>query len=123
MLNISNIQRVMLILMLFYSLSVQAAGNYLLTSQQWAIPRSATTVLVMPAMHHVMRGMSKDSMAQLVILYPGGEEGILWAHDVKGWLISLGISSRRIEIQPGSRNPQILEFKINPGNVSAYSGK
>jgi len=54
--------------------------------------------------------VSKDQ--SLIVRYPGGEVGMLWASELKGWLISLGLSSERIDTQAGSLNHNELELHV-----------
>lgn len=66
-------------------------------------PRSADTVMRMEAVTGAVRAWHRASGAVLVILYPGGEEGTLWAAQLHDWLVALGIPSDRIERIPGGR--------------------
>ncbi len=93
-------------------------AHLVLTQQQWSIPRTAESILTMPAIHKVMNRLlhnkqSGNNQYSLVIRYSGGEEGMLWASELKGWLVSLGLASAYIELQPGSRNKQEIELSIN----------
>lgn len=81
---------------------VAADNSYVLTQEQWSQPKRVETVLQMSAINRVLSDFSKSPGSQLLILYPGGDEGTLWAHELKAWLVSLGLSSRHIELQPGS---------------------
>ena len=50
--------------------------------------------------------------AVIEIRYPGGESGILWASELRDWLISLGIPSDMIITQSGSPNGDELIMQI-----------
>ncbi len=86
---------------------------FALTQQQWSVPRTAESVLAMPAVHKVVNSLLDKKGYALRIRYPGGEVGILWASELKGWLVSLGLASGYIELQPGGLNVQEIELSIN----------
>ncbi len=87
--------------------------HFVLTQQQWSVPRTAESVLGMSAIHYVMKKLADKSDYVLHIRYPGGEVGMLWASELNGWLVSLGLASSSIELQPGSLNEQEIELSIN----------
>ena len=85
----------------------------IITQEQWSIPKSAESILQMPALMTVMNKLIKANENTLVIRSPGGEIGILWASELKAWLVSLGLSSKRIELQTGSFKSDELELFVN----------
>ena len=85
----------------------------IITQKQWSIPKSAESILQMPALIAVMKKLTKGKTNTLVIRSPGGEMGILWASELKAWLVSLGLSSKRIELQTGSVKSDELELFVN----------
>lgn len=86
---------------------------FVLTAQQWNIPRQESTVRQMPALQKSLRAFEAGGpRSKLVIKYPGGDEGTLWAHELRGWLISLGVSSPRIELVPGSARSDQIEIHV-----------
>lgn len=90
-----------------------AANNvYILTSEQWNVPREVGTILSMPALQQAMQEYQVKQANQLLIKYPGGDEGTLWAYELRGWLVSLGIASEHIELIPGAAKPGQLEISI-----------
>lgn len=96
------------------SAGVMAADSYVLTQEQWSVPRRVETVLQMPAIKQILTVVDKAPASRLRILYPGGDEGTLWAHELKAWLVSLGISSRQIELRPGSAESAAIEIQVEP---------
>ncbi|MGD8782782.1 MAG: hypothetical protein PVG75_00010 [Thioalkalispiraceae bacterium] len=86
--------------------------NFILTAQQWNIPRSASSILGMQALQDAMRAFQSTENNRLLIKYPGGDEGTLWAYELRGWLVSLGVASDHIELIPGSGNPEQLEIMV-----------
>ena len=94
--------------------SVQARDKpYLLTDVQWNVPRTESAILSMPTLQSVMKAYQADQTTnRLLIKYPGGDEGTLWAYELRSWLVSLGISSNHIELVPGARNVNQLEIFV-----------
>lgn len=88
------------------------AGEYQLSTQLWNVPRSAETVLAMPPLQKTMQELREQAQAHLMILFPGGDEGTLWAHELRAWLISLGLASEKIELVPGSPDPQTIQLRV-----------
>ena len=87
------------------------ADNYLLTAEMWARPRSGKAVLAMPPVRDVVQKLIQTSGSHLLIRYPGGDEGSIWAEELQGWLISLGIEPTLIEMRPGS-TPEYIELQL-----------
>ena len=105
--------KVQLILFLTMSgLSHAGEQPHVLTAQQWNVPRQASSILSMPALQSAMQEFQTNEANQLLIKYPGGDEGTLWAYELRGWLISLGVSSNQIELIPGSSKIDQLEISI-----------
>ena len=101
------------LVILFVGIGAQAADQtYVITAEQWAVPRRAETLLRMPTVAAAMQELRKHSRSHLRIRYPGGDEGTFWAHELRGWLVSLGISSQRIELSPGSANDDVIELDV-----------
>lgn len=112
------------ILLVFINTSVVfAESRHIITAEQWAVPRSAEVLINMPAVKNAINNMQVLPGSQLLIRYPGGDEGALWLSELRSWLISLGISSQRIESTPGSEANQIELDVISatPGTTNQRS--
>jgi len=84
-----------------------------LSAELWARPRSGASVAAMPPVRESVRALlSAKPGATLVIRYPGGEEGSLWAEELYVWLISLGIDADLMDLRPGSTEPDQIEMYI-----------
>ena len=89
-------------LLLSLSGLVQAEQQFLLTEAEWSRPRSATVVKNYPAVQQLMKAWLKEPQKQSIELrYPGGEEGSLWAQEVKDWLVAMGVPSEKLQTYPG----------------------
>jgi hypothetical protein len=85
---------------------------FILKASEWNVPRTSEAILAMPALGQTVKVYSKNPKAQIQIHYPGGDEGTLWATELRSWLVSLGIASQHIELLPGSRDPGQLELEV-----------
>ena len=95
-----------------HSLLYAETNTHILTSQQWNIPRDASSIIEMQAIRAAMQEFQSNKNSKMLVKYPGGDEGTLWAHELRSWLISLGLSEKFIELVPGSGNPGQLELVI-----------
>lgn len=99
---------------------LQAAESpFLLSYAQWAVPRQGEALRAMPALRHAMDELRDRPAGRLLIRHPGGEQGVLWAHELQSWLVALGVGSQRIELRPGSPEPTALSLEVVPGRVIA----
>lgn len=89
----------------------RVATPYILSAEMWARPRSGQTVLNMPPIRSAVAQVLKRKNSYLLIRYPGGDEGSIWAEELQSWLIALGIEPVLIEIHPGSM-PEQIELQI-----------
>jgi len=88
------------------------ASTHILTSEQWNIPRQAAAIIEMPALRAAMQEFQSSKDNKILVKYPGGDVGTLWAHELRSWLISLGLSEKFIELVPGSSDPNQLEIIV-----------
>ncbi len=95
--------RILLLTALLSLVSAPLAGeiSQTLGAELWAQPRDGDSVRRFAPLREVVAALQQDPEARLLIRYPGGEEGTLWAHELRGWLVSLGVASRRIDMIPG----------------------
>jgi hypothetical protein len=89
-----------------------AESRWSLSDEQWARPRSGVSLIGMEPLPDVVRHLHASEERRLLIGYPGGEEGSLWAHELRSWLVALGIPSQRIQLLSGSQQVGVLELRI-----------
>lgn len=87
------------------------ADHYVLTAEMWARPRTGQAVLAMPPVRAAVQNLIQTADSRLLIRYPGGDEGSIWAEELQSWLISLGIEPTLIEMRPGS-TPEKIELQL-----------
>ncbi|WP_303901927.1 hypothetical protein [Thiohalomonas denitrificans] len=88
------------------------ANPQAITAEEWAQPRNGEALLNHSALSNAVSSILDDPDARLQIRYPGGDEGNVWALEVRAWLVALGIASDRIELVPGSSAPDLVELQI-----------
>lgn len=103
---------IFMIVVWFFSANTLAADIELLHANEWSVPKQTSTLLAMPAVHKSMQKLQKNVNSLLKIKYPGGDEGTLWANELRSWLIALGLSSQRIELIPGSAISTTIELEV-----------
>lgn len=69
-----------------------------LTRDLWAHPRSGFYVAKLDALNPLIRRFNAQAEGRIVIRYARGDEGSLWAAELRAWLVALGIPSTRIEL-------------------------
>lgn len=83
-----------------------------LTRELWTCPRSGFYVAQPDPL---IRRFNAQAEGGIVIRYARGDEGSLWAAELRAWLVALGIPSTRIELAPMAQaeNAHIIENHRN----------
>ncbi len=90
-----------IVLALISPLLAQATET--ITASEWTRPRAGETVAHLPGLAAIVNKSQQTTQKHIVIRHPDGEEGILWAEELRGWMIALGIASTRIRVTAGSK--------------------
>jgi hypothetical protein len=104
----------LLIMMICGSVSAVESVQ-IITADDWARPRSGESLVQMPALKQTVRDyLSKGAggAQQILIRHPRGEEGVLWAEELRGWLVSLGVPSDDVVVSPESTRVDALELAV-----------
>jgi hypothetical protein len=84
-----------------------------ITAEDWARPRTGESLVQMPALQRTVRGYLGDRRGQRILIrHPQGEEGVLWAEELRGWLVALGIPSTDIEVSVDSTRIDAVELAV-----------
>ncbi len=67
----------------------------------WAMPRHADQLLTQTPLKVAAQQLWVEPDAYLVLHYPDTESGEVWGLELQAWLVSLGISSDRVELRAG----------------------
>lgn len=85
----------------------------IITAEDWARPRTGESLVQMPALTRTVRGYLGDNRRQRILIrHPRGEEGVLWAEELRGWLVALGIPSMDIEVSADSTRNDAVELAV-----------
>lgn len=106
------------VLAMALSLSMPAAycaEVELLRRGDWPRVRSGETVVGLAPLRRAVANFDALSHPRLIIRYPGGDLGNAWAFEVRDWLVSLGIGSQHIVLEPGSGSLDALEIIVEEG--------
>lgn len=85
--------------------------GWTLDAATWARPRSGRAVVSMAPLPRAVRQWSEMPEARIVIHYPGGEDGELWAFELRDWLVALGVPSGHLRTEAGG-NPGHLRLEL-----------
>ena len=99
-------------LILFARIACGGTDQWFLSADEWARPRDGRTVATMPPLPEVISKWSATEGQRLIIRYPGGEEGLLWAHELRSWLVALGVPLQDQELVAGSHQADRIELEI-----------
>lgn len=83
-----------------------------ISQSQWESPDRSRTLLADPALRRLLQAWSAQPSAHLSIEYPGGEQGVIWANRLVGWLVAYGVPGRAISLFPGSSNMNTLALSL-----------
>lgn len=103
-----------LVVVLLVPAPAALAASWTLDASTWARPRDGRAVLSMRPLPQVVRAWSQSPSSRIVIHFPGGEDGELWAHELRDWLVALGVPSERVALTGGGE-PDALGLDVTGG--------
>lgn len=108
-----------LLIMLICMAVSSAESVEIITADEWARPRTGESLVRMPALKRTVRdylgrkdGKNDQRGQHILIRHPRGEEGVLWAEELRGWLVALGIPSADITVSPESSRMDAVELAV-----------
>lgn len=101
-----------LILILLGMRTVASSEVWTISAEEWSRPRSGAALVQIPELHDAIVAWSEQPDTRLVIHYPGGEEGALWAHELMDWLVSLGVPARQINVSAGHSRSDTITINL-----------
>ncbi len=94
-----------------------AAANPVVTvtAEQWARPRSGAAVARLPELARLVEAFDRNPSQRWVVRHASGDDGSLWAEELRSWLVALWIPSVHIELEPGlsETDKLLLELRRN----------
>ena len=97
------------VLCIFSATVLAATGErWQLTAEEWSRPRSGEVIVEMPGIRQVVSAWMESPTATIVITYPGGETGLLWAQEIFSWLVALGVPGENLLTRSGSPREDVV---------------
>lgn len=90
----------------------------IITAEDWARPRTGQSIVEMPALVRTVRAYLGDGERRILIRFPRGEEGVLWAEELRGWLVALGVPSGDVSVSPDSSRVDAIELEVTAAKSS-----
>jgi hypothetical protein len=91
-------------------------SSQIISADEWARPRSGESLVEMPALADTVRDYLASNDRRISIRHPQGEEGVLWAEELRSWLVALGVPSADIVLSPESTRIDAIELAVTEGN-------
>ena len=101
-----------LLLISISQLARAESAQWWLSAEAWARPRDGQSVSRMSPLPEAISSWSENAGQRLLIRYPGGEEGLLWAHELRSWLVALGVPLDDQELVAGSHQADRIELEL-----------
>jgi len=89
-----------------------AAERWFVTAAEWAQPRDGEALVSHPRISAAVERLLSAPGSSLELHYPGGDDGLLWASELRGWLIALGVESSRVELVPGGERVDRISLRV-----------
>ncbi len=89
-----------------------AAQTVAIAPELWDRPRSGATILEQPAIQQAVRAYLQAPGAQLVIHHAAGQESMLYAEELRSWLIALALDPDRIAVRPDLPHGDPLKLEL-----------
>lgn len=110
---LAGMTRWLVLVVMLIGASVGAAETVqVVTAEDWARPRSGESLVQMPALKRTLRAYLGDDAQRIVIRHPQGEEGVLWAEELRGWLVALGVPSEDVSVSADSSRLDAIELEV-----------
>jgi hypothetical protein len=88
------------------------AETLTLTAEHWARPRSAAYVASLPEVRRAIEIYERQPQGVIVLHHATTEEAGLWAEELRGWLVALGLPGERIVTVTELRPRDTLRIEV-----------
>ncbi len=122
----NDILNTMKSIVIFFSLMVSAAWFLpplqaaeqpvaVIGAEFWSMPRHADQLLAQTPLQAAVQQLWVEPESYLILHYPNGESGEVWGLELQAWLVSLGVTSDRIELRAGyERDDAVAVIMVAP---------
>ena len=105
--------RIVLLSLLIASTPLSAAPLGIVSAQEWARPRTGDAVAQMPGLSAAVNAYLRAPDKVISLHHPVEEEGLLWAEEMKTWLVALGVASNDIELVASLMDTEQIEIHLS----------
>lgn len=91
-----------------------SAAQWTLTRAQWSGVTSVAQVVEVEPLRAAIAAFDATPGSRLVVIHNGGEDGLFWAANLKGWLVALGVPSARIVDRIEAISPDKIRLQVEP---------
>lgn len=102
------------VLMLLPHLVAAQPPVFTVHADTWTRPRHAETLLQLPPLREAVAALQGQADRRIAIRHPEGEQGELWAAELRDWLAALGVPSARVELEMDRAVTERLDLVILP---------
>ncbi len=92
--------------------SANSVRIFSLTADDWSRPRAGEVIPQLESVKSAVAYWEKGSNAVIILSYPGEDTGVLWASELKDWLVTLGIPSSAIIFAPGLQSEDEIRLLV-----------
>ncbi len=92
--------------------AANTARIFTLSADEWARPRSGAVIPRLAAVRAAVDYWDKGVDALVLIHHPGEDSGVLWASELRDWLISLGVPSDYIRLTAGTQEADQIKLVV-----------
>jgi hypothetical protein len=95
---------------------VRADGpEQVLVRSDWTPPPTVEAAAARPALNRTVAAYLEREQGWVRLAHGGGARGSAWAHEVRAWLIALGIPGSHIRMDPGMADSGRLTLAVHAG--------
>ena len=102
----------LLVLTLLVAAGAQAETGCAVSAAEWSRPRSAAMVRALPGVRDCVQAWLAAPDQHLILVNAPGEEGGLWAAELRDWLVALGVPSAAIELRAVGTDKDVLRLRL-----------
>lgn len=89
-----------------------AAQSFVVPAELWDRPRSGKTVLEQPSVRQAVSACLAHPGSRLVVRHGPGQESLITAEELRGWLAALAIEPARIELRGDLKPAEPLKIDV-----------
>ncbi len=98
--------------MVWSAASAVESSGVKLSAEIWEVSRHGEALLKVDELVSFVNAWAEKPSTIIEIRFPGGEEGELWAEELKSWLVSLGVPSDHMRLTPGSDASDVINLSL-----------